>query len=213
MSAAEQLMLKLGRLFDKPARQISAKTAPGPRRGRPLRGHDEALTAEASALVRALRGHRELAEKVRVVWNRRLQTTAGAANPRRWEIELNPRIVEFGSSVTKRILRHELAHLVSSFRAGRRRISAHGPEWREACRDLGIPNESRCHSLPLPGRKVTYRYAYRCSHCGRLLKRVKALGRNSACYDCCRRFNHGRYDAAYRYVRVPLPEDPPTGEK
>ena len=213
MSTAAQLLLKLGRLFDKPTRLVSAPVARRRTGQRTLRGPDEALTAEASALVRALRGHGELAEKVRVVWNGRLQTTAGAANPRRWEIELNPRIVAFGVTVTRRILRHELAHLVSSFRAGRRRISAHGPEWREACRDLGIPNESRCHSLPLPGRKVNYRFAYRCSHCDRLLKRVKALGRNSACYDCCRRFNHGRYDAAYRYVRVPFPDEPESSGK
>ena len=28
-------------------------------------------------------------------------------------------------------------------------IAPHGAEWRQACRDLGIPNESRCHDLPL----------------------------------------------------------------
>jgi predicted SprT family Zn-dependent metalloprotease len=37
-----------------------------------------------------------------------------------------------------RTLRHELAHLLAQFRVGRRRIAPHGPEWRIACRDLGI---------------------------------------------------------------------------
>src|ERR1700730_17806348 len=47
-----------------------------------------------------------------------------------------------------RTLRHELAHLLAQFRAGRRRISPHGEEWRQACHDLGIGDEVRCHNLP-----------------------------------------------------------------
>jgi SprT protein len=206
MKFPQQLLLKLTGLFpDAPVRTpaspalIAAWHRTPPRRPR---GPDAALTNFARDLVRRQRGLRDLAEKVRVVWNPRLQTTAGTANPRAWEVELNPRLKEHGPSVTERILRHELAHLISVYRAGRRKIDAHGPEWRQACRDLGIAGEPRCHSLPFQGRKVRHKYAYRCLHCGRLLRRVKPLSRNSACYDCCQQHNDGRYDERYRYVRI-----------
>ena len=63
-------------------------------------------------------------------------------------ISLNPRLCEHGADEIDRTLRHELAHLLAQFRAGRRRILPHGAEWREACRDLGIADEKRCHTLP-----------------------------------------------------------------
>lgn len=204
MKFPQQLLLKLtGLLEDPPLRTPATPPPPQPPKPRP-HGVDESLTETARGLLHELRGLRELAARVTVRWNARLQTTAGTANARAWVIEINPRLQEHGPAIIQRILRHELAHLVSVHRAGRRKIAAHGPEWRQACSDLGIPGEPRCHSLPLPGRKVRHKYAYRCQHCGRLLKRVKALGRRSACFDCCQRHNRGRYDDRYRYIRVPL---------
>jgi SprT protein len=150
----------------------------------------------------------ELAQRVTVVWNARLQTTAGTANPRTWEVELNPKLRGLVSpQIIQRILRHELAHLVSVWRAGRKKISAHGPEWRQACADLGIPGEQRCHTLPLAGRRQKYKFAYRCLSCGHVLRRVRALPRFSACYDCCRQHTQGRYDERYRYLRIMLPRE------
>src|SRR6266446_8423633 len=57
-----------------------------------------------------------------------------------------------------RTLRHELAHLLAQFRVGRRRIAPHGPEWREACRDLGIADEARCHNLPFASKSFPPRF-------------------------------------------------------
>lgn len=209
MKLPQQLLLNLTALLE--PHPPSAPTPPKPpdppaRPARPAlpRGEDSALTETARQLVRDLPGLDALADKVSVSWNPRLQTTAGTANVRNWVIEMNPRLREHGNAVLQRILRHELAHLVSAYRHGRHKIDAHGPEWRQACADLGIPGESRCHNLPLPGRKVRPKYAYRCPHCGHLLKRVKPLYRRSACYACCRAYNNGAYDERYRYVRVPL---------
>ena len=206
MKFPQQLLLKLTALLEDPPARTPATPPVAARRGRRnrLHGVDDQLTATARDLVRRLRGLRELADQVQVVWNSRLQTTAGTANARASEVELNPRLKDHGSAMIQRILRHELAHLVSVHRAGRRKIDAHGVEWRQACDDLGIPGEPRCHTLPFRGRKVRHKFAYRCQHCGRLLKRVKALDRRSACFDCCQKHNHGRYDERYRYVRVPL---------
>jgi len=206
MKFPQQLLLRLTGLLEAPPLKTAA-TPPKPKarsRQPRLHGVDEHLTNQARQLLRSLRGLRALAPKVRVVWNSRLQTTAGTASARTWEVEINPRLKAHGPAIINRILRHELAHLVSVHRAGRRRITAHGPEWRQACTELGIPGEPRCHSLPLKARQVRAKFVYRCQHCGRLLKRVRALERRSACFDCCQKHNRGRYDDRYRYARVPL---------
>ena len=80
-------------------------------------------------------------------------------------------------------------------------ITRHGPEWRRACRDLGIGDEKRCHDLPLPRREQARRYRYRCPACGLEVRRVRPIRARSACLACCRRHNRGRYDDRFRFVR------------
>jgi predicted SprT family Zn-dependent metalloprotease len=117
-------------------------------------------------------------------------------------VRLNPRLREFGDEEIDRTLRHELAHLLAHERAGRRRIAPHGGEWRKACHDLGAPDEKRTHDLPLPRRTVARRYHYRCPACGSRIARVKPLKRGSACLECCRAHNRGRYDARFRFAVI-----------
>jgi len=132
----------------------------------------------------------DLGERVRVKWNSRLQTTAGRALYDEDCIELNPLLITI-SDITEieRTLRHELAHLVAYERCEkiqRRRLQPHGPEWQEACEDLGISGEARCHELELPGRQIRRQYAYHCPACGDQFERVKRFKRYVACHDCCR---------------------------
>ena len=94
----------------------------------------------------------ELAHRVRVSWNPRMQTTAGRAWWPDRAIELNPKLKSLAPEELWRTLKHELAHLVAYERAGRRHTDAHGPEWRVACADLGIPNEQPFHTLPFKRR-------------------------------------------------------------
>ncbi|MEM7387507.1 MAG: hypothetical protein AAF514_21425, partial [Verrucomicrobiota bacterium] len=101
---------------------------------------------------------------------------------------------------------HELAHLVAYARAGRQPIRAHGPEWKQACNDVGIPGETRCHELPLPRKKHAPRFAYRCPNCKELLLRVRPLKRYSACYDCCKNYGGGKYSSAFAYKPTTLPK-------
>ena len=89
-----------------------------------------------------------LAPLVVVGWNSRMRTTAGVAIAARWEVWLNPALREISEDEVGKTLLHELAHLLTQHRHGRRRLSPHGVEWREACRDLGIPDEKRTHQLP-----------------------------------------------------------------
>src|SRR5207249_9158273 len=117
----------------------------------------------ARALLRA-NGAARIAAELRMEWNSRLKTTAGRADYRQKLISLNPLLVAHPEEI-ERTLRHELAHILAQFRAGRRRISPHGAEWRQACRDLGITDDKRCHTLPFPSQRHAPRFIYRCSNC------------------------------------------------
>lgn len=157
---------------------------------------ETALETEARELLCSL-GAKRIATKLRVEWNSRLQTAAGRADYRQKLISLNPRLVEHPEEID-RTLRHELAHFLAQFRAGRRRISPHGPEWQEACRDLGIAGEKRCHTLPFPAKRHTPRFTYRCLNCRRDFPRVRKIKRTVACLACCRAHNGGEFDVRFR---------------
>ena len=160
-------------------------------------GRDCSLEAAARKLLVAT-GAARIACEVRVEWKARLKTCAGHVDYRRKLISLNPRLREHGFSEIDRTLRHELAHLLTQFRAGRRRILPHGPEWRAACRDLGIADEKRCHDLPFAVRTRLRRYLYKCPNCLVDFPRVRRIKRAIACLACCRAYNRGRFSARFR---------------
>ena len=154
------------------------------------------LQIKACELLRAV-GAAGLANGFRVEWNSRLKTTAGRADYRQKLITLNPRLFEHLAEID-RTLRHELAHVVAQFRAGRRRILPHGDEWRIACRDLGIVDEKRCHNLPFPVSVRARRYLYKCPRCRSEFRRARRIKRAVACLACCRAHNGGEFDARFR---------------
>ena len=160
-------------------------------------GRDSALEAQAREILRGLDAE-ELAGHIHIEWNARLFSAAGRADSRRHLISLNPRLREHDAAEIDRTLRHELAHLLAQFRAGRRRIPPHGAAWRKACRDLGIADESRCHTLPFPVKARARRFLYRCSRCGKEFPRVRRIKRAIACLECCRKFNSGKFDLKAR---------------
>lgn len=170
--------------------------------GKPEGDYTEAaLETVARQLLEAI-GFSELARHVKVRWNKRLRTTAGLACYAKFLVSLNPRLIAFGLAEVDRTLRHELAHLLARARVGRRRIQPHGLEWQQACVDLGLTSEKRCHELPLPRRRIRPRHLYRCRNCQMEVKRVRPFRRAVACLKCCRAFNRGRYDDRYRFVKV-----------
>src|SRR5438270_9254658 len=95
-------------------------------------GRDPHLEQESSALLR-VNGAMLLAPVVRVVWDKRLKSCAGRADFKAKLITLNPLLIHHGQEEIDRTVRHELAHLLAQFRAGRKRIRPHGIEWRKAC--------------------------------------------------------------------------------
>jgi hypothetical protein len=155
-----------------------------------------------------------------------MQSAAGRADFRGKLISLNPLLLELDpglarsecsigkldclkqSSLTsngqgdhdeiERTLRHELGHLLAQWRVGRRRIAPHGIEWRQACRDLGIADEVRCHNLPFATKVYPARYVYRRPNCKQEFLRVRRIRRAIACLACCRAYNRGEFDPRFR---------------
>jgi SprT protein len=156
-------------------------------------GRDFELERKAREMLEALSAS-ELASSVHVEWNARLFSAAGRADFRRNLVSLNPRLREHDAAEIERTLRHELAHLLAQFRAGRRRVPPHGAEWRKACRDLGIGDESRTHALPFPIQRRARRFLYQCPRCLKEFPRVRKIKRAVACLECCRKFNRGKFD-------------------
>jgi predicted SprT family Zn-dependent metalloprotease len=174
-------------------------------------------TAETAVLLQAARdllranGAAHIAGELHVEWNSRLKTAAGRADCRQKLISLNPRLFEHPSEID-RTLRHELAHILAQFRAGRRRIPPHGVEWQQACVDLGIADEKRCHNLPFPARTYAARFVYRCSNCRQEFPRVRRMRCAVACLACCRKHNGGGFDPRFRLRLLTCSGDlrPPT---
>jgi len=164
-------------------------------------------TAGTAVLLRVARqllcslGAVRIARELRVEWNARLKTAAGRADYRQQLISLNPRLFEHPAEID-RTLRHELAHFLAQFRAGRHRIAPHGAEWRQACRDLGIDGEKRCHTLPFITRTYAARFIYRCPSCRKDFPRVRRVRRAVACLACCRQHNGGGFDPRFRLKLV-----------
>jgi len=167
---------------------------------------DDRLTEQCSELLKNL-GLDDLSKKVRVVWNRRMRTTAGRAFWPAGRIELNPRLLDLEGDEVQGTLLHELAHLLAYARSGQRRIKPHGVEWQLACVHLGIPNERVTHSSPLQGRKMRRRWRYTCPSCGEGFDRVRKMKRYAACYHCCRKENGGYYHKKFRLVESALQPD------
>lgn len=197
--AFEQFAIRVVERRDTVVGQALRLPAPPPATGAvglQLRGRDAVLETKARQLLCSL-GAKRIATELRVEWNCRLKTAAGRADYRQKVISLNPRLVEHPEEID-RTLRHELAHFVAQFRARRRRISPHGPEWQQACRDLRIAGEKRCHTLPFPAKRHAPRFIYRCPNCRRDFPRARKLKRTVACLACCRAYNGGEFHVRFR---------------
>src|SRR5207244_12003934 len=128
-----------------PSRSRAPNSSRAGEGARPPKISDPVTLLETSSELLRKVGCDALANAVNVRWNPRMRSTAGTANYAKSLVTLNPRVREFGDEEVMRTLKHELAHLLAKHRAGRRRIGPHGIEWRQACRDLGLDDEKRCH--------------------------------------------------------------------
>jgi SprT protein len=156
---------------------------------------DESLEAECRVHLTRL-GMKNMLKRIQVRWNPRLRSTAGYATFPAWHIDLNPLLKNFPGEVRRTVL-HELAHLVAYQRKGHTRIKPHGREWKKACADLGIPDETAQHKLALPRSPMERPLAYMCVTCGVVITRVRKFRGLSACLACCKTYNGGQYDPRF----------------
>ena len=106
----------------------------------------ESLEARACEFFRAW-GVLDRLAHVEVVFNSRLQTTAGRARLRRLQIELNPHLLERFPKAIDRVLAHEAAHLATWLVHGED-VAQHGSEWRAMMRAIG-QSADVTHDLPV----------------------------------------------------------------
>jgi len=87
-----------------------------------------------------------------IVWNHRLQTSAGRARLLEQVVELNPRLLKANPENILEILTHELAHLVVFARYGK--TSPHGKEWKALMREAGL-TPTVYHKMDVKGLRRT----------------------------------------------------------
>jgi predicted SprT family Zn-dependent metalloprotease len=167
------------------------------------RARDSVLEQKGRDLLRVNDAGR-IAPQLRVEWNQRMRSCAGRADYRALLISLNPLLLTHGQNEVDRTFLHELAHLLAQFRAGRKRILPHGPEWRRACVNLGIGDEKRCHDLPFAISRRSRRFLYRCPNCRKDFPRVRRIRRSVACLACCRAHHHGKFHPGFILKLVKL---------
>lgn len=164
---------------------------------------DARLEATARRLLRRI-GEGGLSNCVEIYWHSRLQTSAGLARFPEMRVLLNTRLREAPAEELETTLRHELAHLLASWRAFPRRVAPHGIAWRAACEELGIPGEARCHRLAWKRRVVRRKWRYHCPVCASHFDRVRRFRHQVACARCCRTHNEGKFSPKFRLVAQQL---------
>jgi len=162
------------------------------------------IVGDAISLLRRHAGE-TYADSVKIIWNRKMRSTAGRAFLYEAKVELNPKLLHLNNDLAESLtqvrqtLLHELAHLLAHHRYGRG-ITAHGVEWKQACADLGIPGESAPHQLNLPTRTQQKKWGYSCPNCLEIILRVRRMKSQSACYTCCKKYNRGKFHSKFALI-------------
>jgi len=162
------------------------------------------IVGDAISLLRRHAGE-TYADSVKIIWNRKMRSTAGRAFLYEAKVELNPKLLHLNNDLAESLtqvrqtLLHELAHLLAHHRYGRG-ITAHGVEWKQACADLGIPGESATHQLNLPTRTQQKKWGYSCPNCLEIILRVRRMKSQSACYTCCKKYNRGKFHSKFALI-------------
>ena len=94
----------------------------------------------------------ELLFDLTIVWNQRLQTSAGRARLLEQVVELNPRLLKANPENLLEVLTHELAHLVVFARHGK--TPPHGKEWKALMREASL-TPTVCHKMEVKGLRRT----------------------------------------------------------
>jgi len=95
-------------------------------------------------------------------------------------------------------LRHELAHALDY---EMRRTSDHSRIWKAIAKQV-LCTAERCYTSDQIAVKVKTKYTLICDTCGKQSPSHKIKRRVSACGDCCRQFNGGKFSEQYALRQV-----------
>ena len=144
----------------------------------PIPGGIEAVKQEARKLLARAEAD-DLEERIRIRFNARMRTRAGACSyrrirrdhvPARFFIDLNPNLLlKRHPAALVPTLAHELAHAVVRARHGGR-VRDHGAEWKSIMRRMGHAPE-RCHDMDVVGLERKSRPGSRwvCLRCNKVV--------------------------------------------
>lgn len=152
-------------------------------------------TPELRELAQALLDHLmvqfPLRKRPELGW-KSLRVTAGIAYYRTHQIALSTRLL-VNEERLRITLIHEYAHLLAVERHGRQAAN-HGPAWRQAMLDLGLP-PIRTHDYEVERNAPRQRVIYQCQHCGVKLVRARRLPKR-------RKYMHSNCGGGIRLIAV-----------
>lgn len=87
-------------------------------------------------------------------------------------------------------VKHEVAHVLT-------KGDGHGKIWRTKCISLGGNGKTKT-DVDMEVLVACSKYTYVCPNCGKVYYYMRKLKKNLACYDCCVKYNNGKYDNKYK---------------
>ncbi|MCO5143372.1 MAG: SprT-like domain-containing protein [Oligoflexia bacterium] len=134
-------------------------------------------------------------------WNKKLRTTAGRFSPgskrfafaRLAKIEIADylKALPEGSMHVRDTILHEMIHYYLWFH---NRPYGHTPEFHKIMKTVGAKRYN-----PVP-QLTEVKHWYYCKNCGKEVPTRRRL-KESACLDCCKKWNRGKYSNKYALVR------------
>ena len=120
----------------------------------------------------------------------------GWCDPRIKTISLSKKVfslnLDNGFFITDTIL-HEIAHALDWVR---NRNGGHGTSWKIICNELGVTPSSTVKRGSIVSVKGNY--IYECPNCGNKSDYFRKPKNDKACYDCCTKYNGGKYSEEFK---------------
>ena len=126
----------------------------------------------------------------KIGYNARLTSVVGRIGYRPPHIELSPSLLGPHPEHLEPTLLHEMVH---AWLHARGLPSGHGRHFKQKMREVGL--SSIYHSLPVPSRRMRFRFLLTCPRCGVELRRRRRPGSAVSCARC----NPRRFD---RHVQM-----------
>lgn len=89
----------------------------------------------------------------------------------------------------------------------------HKSGFKQLCNSYGVSETHTRNRNDVVCPEPKKYYLYKCSNCGKEIKQMKYSNNESACRDCCKKYNNGRYDKKFKFRLVGWFDETKEGEK